>query len=235
MDFKNFRIDDIKDVLGKARDRFTEELNDARSQIEDKCRTEEEKRLDAVRADARIFAKPFMDWYDSLNLDWDHCYKSGTSMIDIWYMFASYVYELQTMFPELMNDGVSKFWVRSKEIDSDDPRVREYHYQLYKKAQGQQYDEALVNLGEPEVYKFTFGGYIPGSQWKVPCHLNDSTYQLSKERAMQLYREWCDISRVENKPCEWHNYRVIFECCKSYMDISAKSIKNKIKLNINQN
>lgn len=233
MDIKNVTnvtIDDVRRAFGKAKDWLTEEINDARSQIEETYKTEEEKRLDAVRADARIFAKPFMDWYDSLNLDWDYCYKNGANIIDIWYMFASYVYELQTMFPELMTDESSpKALVRKKEIDSDDPRVREYHYQIYKKAQGQQYDEALVNLGEPKIYQFSLGDFTPGSQWKVPCHINDAPYQLSKERAMQLYREWCDISRVEGKACEWHNYMIIFECCVSYMDIAVKSIKKKIK------
>ena len=230
MDFKNISLDDIKKVFGDARSRVTDELKNARSQIEEAYKNEEEKKRDEIRADARIFAKPFMDWYDSLNLDWDYCYKSGTNIIDIWYMFAGYIYEIQTMFPELMTDESNpKALVRKKEIDSDDPRVREYHYQIYKKAQGQQYDEALVNLGEPKIYQFSLGDLTPGSQWKVPCHINDAPYQLSKERAIQLYREWCDISRVEGKACEWHNYAIIFECCVSYMDIAVKSIKKKIK------
>lgn len=226
---------EVKNFFNKIKGMTIEEILDPdlrkqhEAELERAAMSEEERKAEEMRADARIFAKPIFDWFDSLELDWQKCYENNTNIADIWYKYAGYMYEFATMFPELKAWGDSKELSRKKEIDKTDPRVQEYNYQCYLKSDGKKYDEKIVNSGLPQVYCFTLGTAAPARYWKVPGHNNDQIYNFTRERANEIYEDWRRISAIDGRPDKFHDYAGIFSCCVSYMQSKISNLKKEIK------
>ncbi len=217
----------LKKVIGLIEKLIDPEEHKQRRENRDlKAMVEKKKKEYKIRADAFMFSERFLKWFYSLDLSFNACYKNNINIIDVWYRYAVFVYEFETLFPELDIWGIDTTipYKRVKEIDTSHPEVRNYNNQKYLKEKGFPYDEAVVNAGMPSIYRFSLGEALPPSYWKVPGVKNGHFYTYTEEMAQEIYKEWKKISDMEGKPATENEYKAIFCCCVANMKISMEEL-----------